>query len=58
MTFQLMEETLGSCLEKEGGVRADQDFIIYPDRDLRFTYSSFNKRVDNLAKGFLEIGLK
>ncbi|NLI62280.1 MAG: AMP-binding protein [Methanosarcinaceae archaeon] len=36
----------------------DQEFIVYPDRDLRFTYSSFNERVNNLAKGFIEIGLK
>ncbi len=31
--------------------------MVYPDRDLRFTYKQFNERVDNLAKGLLYIGV-
>ncbi|MEL7667515.1 MAG: AMP-binding protein, partial [Actinomycetota bacterium] len=36
---------------------ADNDFIVYPDRALRWTYRQFNERVDQLAKGLLEIDI-
>lgn len=32
--------------------------MVYPDRDLRFNYSEFNERVEDLAKGLLALGLK
>ncbi|MFW5987483.1 MAG: AMP-binding protein, partial [Methanohalophilus sp.] len=35
-----------------------KDFMVYPDRDLRFNYRQFNERVDDLAKGLLALGLK
>jgi fatty-acyl-CoA synthase len=35
-----------------------KDFMVYPDRNLRFNYSQFNERVDDLAKGLLALGLK
>ncbi|WP_199724118.1 AMP-binding protein [Methanohalophilus sp. RSK] len=35
-----------------------KDFMVYPDRDLRFNYSQFNERVNDLAKGLLALGLK
>ncbi|MBQ3620389.1 MAG: AMP-binding protein, partial [Methanosarcinaceae archaeon] len=30
--------------------------MVYPDRDLRFTYKQFDERVTIMAKGLLEIG--
>ena len=36
----------------------DHEFIVYPDRNLRFTYKEFDERVDNLAKGMLAIGIE
>ena len=35
----------------------DKEYIVYSDRDLRFTWSEFNKRVDDMAKGMLAIGI-
>jgi fatty-acyl-CoA synthase len=35
----------------------DKEFMIYPDRDLRFTYKEFNERVNMLAKGLIELGI-
>lgn len=32
--------------------------MVYPDRDLRFNYSQFNERVEDLAKGLLALGIK
>jgi fatty-acyl-CoA synthase len=56
--MQLIEETLGSYIEKWAFETPDKDFMVYADRGLRFTYSEFNKRVDKLAKGLLYIGIK
>ncbi|MHB9004180.1 MAG: AMP-binding protein [Coriobacteriia bacterium] len=35
----------------------DNDFVVFPDRDLRWTYKQFDERVDRLAKGLLAIGV-
>ncbi|HLN19510.1 MAG TPA: AMP-binding protein [Bacteroidales bacterium] len=56
--MRLIEDTLGQLLEKWATVSPDHEFIIYPDRNLRFTYSQFNDRVDKLAKGLISIGIK
>ncbi len=53
-----IEQTLGELLRKQAEKQPDHDFLIYADRDLRFTYREFDKRVDELAKGFLAMGLK
>ncbi len=51
------ELTMGALLEQQAKNDPDREFIVYPDRDLRFTYKEFNQRVDNLAKGLIEIGI-
>lgn len=56
--MELIEKTLGSFIEKWALETPNQDFIVYADRDLRFTYAEFDKRVNRLAKGLLSIGLK
>ena len=45
------EDTIGDLFEKEVKNHPDRDFIIYPDRDLRFTYKDFDERVNMFAKG-------
>jgi len=52
------ELTIGDFLEKMVEKDPDQEFMIYPDRDLRFTYQEFDERVNLMAKGLLEIGIK
>ena len=54
----LSTRTLGQWLEHWAEVTPDKEYIVYSDRDLRFTWSKFNERVDNLAKGLLAIGVK
>lgn len=56
--MQLLEYTLGEILERWAFETPEKEFMVYPDRNLRFTYAQFNKRVDNLAKGLLYIGVK
>ena len=56
--MEYIEKTLGQVLRERAQAQPDHDFIIYADRDLHFTYGEFDKRVDDLAKGFLAMGLK
>ena len=55
--MQLLDYTLGGILEKYAYETPDQEFMVYPDRNLRFTYSEFNKRVNKLAKGLMYTGV-
>ena len=50
--------TIGGWLEKWAAETPDKEAIVYSDRNLRFTYSYLNRRVDELAKGFLAIGVE
>ena len=56
--MKLIEKTLGELLEKWAHETPDHEFIIYPDRNLRFTYAQFNDRVDKLAIGLISIGVR
>jgi fatty-acyl-CoA synthase len=51
------EKTIGDFFEEQVEKQADREFMVYPDRNLRFTYAQFNERVDKLAKGLLFIGI-
>lgn len=57
-SLPLFDLTLGEWLEKWAKETPDKEAVVYSDRDLRFTYSQLNERVDNLAKGFLAIGVE
>ena len=50
--------TIGDFFEQQVRLEPDKEFIVYPDRDLRFTYREFDKRVNQLAKGLLAVGVK
>ena len=56
--MKLIEKTFGQFLERWADETPDKDFIVYPDRNLRFSYADFNIRVDNLAKALLHIGMR
>jgi fatty-acyl-CoA synthase len=51
------EDTLGDFLEKQVEKYPERDFMVYPDRNLRFTYKDFDVRVNMLAKGLLTLGI-
>jgi fatty-acyl-CoA synthase len=51
------EDTLGDLLEKQVEKYPERDFMVYPDRNLRFTYKDFDERVNMLAKGLLTLGI-
>ncbi len=52
------ELTIGKYFQEQVAIDPNHDFIVYPDRQLRWTYQDFDQRTDNLAKGLLAIGMK
>ncbi len=56
--MELIDKTFGQFIEQWAAETPDKEFIIYADRNLRFTYAQFNLRVDNLAKALLHTGMK
>ena len=55
---ELSEKTIGEWLEYQAQEAPDREYIVFSDRDLRWTYKVFNDRVDRLAKGLMTIGVK
>ena len=47
--MELIDYTLGGILEKWVREQPDHEFMIYPDRGLRFSYKEFDERVDILS---------
>ncbi len=56
--MQLSDRTLGEWVEYWAEKTPDKEYIVYSDRNLRFTWKEFNQRVDDMAKGLLAIGVK
>ena len=56
--MQLFDRTLGDWLEYWAAEIPNHEYIVYSDRDLRFSWKQFNERVDNMAKGLMDIGVK
>jgi fatty-acyl-CoA synthase len=56
--MQLFDRTLGEWLEHWAETTPDREYIVYSDRDLRFTWKQFNRRVDEAALGLLAIGVR
>jgi fatty-acyl-CoA synthase len=48
--MELSERTLGEWLEYWAETTPEKEYIVYSDRNLRFTWSKFNDRVDAMAK--------
>lgn len=55
--IKLSDRTLGDWLEYWAKETPDKEYIVYSDRDLRFTWEKFNERVDDMAKGLISIGV-
>lgn len=56
--MKMIEKTIGEILEWNATRWPDKDFIAYSDRNLHFTYSTFDNRVNKLAKGLMSIGIQ
>ena len=56
--MELSNRTIGDWLEHWAAVTPNKEYLVYSDRNLRFTWNEFNQRVDNMAKGLMAIGVK
>lgn len=56
--MQLSDKTLGGWLEHWATETPDKEYLVYSDRNLRFTWKQFDERVDAMAKGLLSIGVE
>ncbi|MCR5436307.1 MAG: AMP-binding protein [Treponema sp.] len=54
----MIELTLSQLLREKTQKNPKQEFMVYADRDLRFTYEQFDKRVDDMACGLYAIGIR
>lgn len=54
----LHDKTIGQWIEHWAETTPDKEFLVYSDRDLRFSWKTFNQRVDDMAKGLMAIGVK
>ena len=54
----MIELTLNQLLREKTAGAPDHEFMVYSDRDLRFTYREFDNRVDDLARGLYAIGVR
>jgi fatty-acyl-CoA synthase len=54
---QLLGETIGANLERTVAQVPDRDALVSVHQNVRFTYREFNAAVNQLAKGFLSLGL-
>ncbi len=50
--------SLNQLLRQKTQEDPEHEFMVYSDRDLRFTYAQFDKRVDDLACGLYSIGVR
>ena len=58
MNTELSTRTLGDWLEYWAEKTPDNEYIVYSDRNLRFTWKQFDERVNNFAKGLMAMGVK
>ncbi|MFR9619765.1 MAG: AMP-binding protein [Rikenellaceae bacterium] len=56
--MELLNYTLGQILEKWSVETPNKEFLVSPYRGVRYTYSEFNQRVDNLAVKFAQLGVQ
>ncbi|MBN9012209.1 MAG: AMP-binding protein, partial [Rhizobiales bacterium] len=54
----LLGETIGTALERAVARWGDREALVSPSHNVRWTWRDFAARVDNLAAGFLALGLE
>ncbi len=53
-----LEYTVGGLLDHIAAKYPDNDALIYPERELRYSWTQFNERCRLVAKGLLKMGVK
>ncbi|MCY8837452.1 AMP-binding protein [Bacillus atrophaeus] len=55
---ELIDLTIGRLLEQTAKRHPDREAVVYPDRNLRYTYTQFNRLCRRTAKGLMKLGIK
>jgi fatty-acyl-CoA synthase len=55
---EVMQITLGKLLEQVANERPEHEAVVYPDRNLRYTYKQFDDLCRHAAKGYMELGIQ
>src|SRR5215216_3801216 len=50
--------TVGGLLDLVAERRPDDDALVYPDRDLRYTYAEFKEVVEGCTRALMALGIK
>jgi len=53
-----LNETLGQLIERISRQFPDNEALVYPDLDIRLTYSQFNHETDQVAKSLIALNIK
>jgi fatty-acyl-CoA synthase len=54
---EILHVTVGKLLEQVANERPDNEAVVYPDRNLRYTYKQFDDQCRKVAKGYMKLGL-
>ncbi len=54
----LQASTVGDCLNQTAHRHPDEDALIVPHQDVRWSYAEFKEKVDGWAQGLIALGLK
>ncbi|MGQ9007779.1 AMP-binding protein [Bacillus stercoris] len=54
---ELIHSTIGRLLEQTAEAHADRDAVVYPDRNIRYTYAQFDSLCRQTAKGLMRMGI-
>ena len=53
-----LEFTMGGLLDHIAATYPGNDALVYPERNLRYSYRQFNEVCRQVAKGLLKLGIK
>ncbi|MEW8986752.1 MAG: AMP-binding protein, partial [Bacillus sp. (in: firmicutes)] len=54
---EILKISVGKLLEKVAKERPDHEALVYPDRNLRYTYKQFDELCRKVARGYMKLGL-
>ncbi|WP_116316114.1 AMP-binding protein [Bacillus subtilis] len=54
---ELIHSTIGRLLEQTADAHPDRDAVVYPDRNIRYTYAQFDNLCRQTAKGLMRMGI-
>ncbi|WP_277673534.1 AMP-binding protein [Piscibacillus halophilus] len=56
--MSLLELTIGELLERKVDEHPDHEAVVYPERNIRWTYEEFNQKVNEVAKGLMALDVE